>query len=209
MRYYPVMLDIRDQPVCVVGGGSVALRKARSLRKAGSRVRVVAPVLCAGMAAFVRLPGVVWDKRRYHTGMLKDARLVIAATDDPGVNSLISADAQRAAVPVNVVDVPALSDFIVPSVLEKDGFMLAVSTSGKAPSFARMVRLDLAKDIFPRYARQAKALASARVRVRNAVSSFGVRKAVLAQLCRLAGRGNACPRAVIDRVIAQKSKRNT
>ncbi|HYM29116.1 MAG TPA: NAD(P)-dependent oxidoreductase, partial [Steroidobacteraceae bacterium] len=53
MDYLPVFLRVESQPVLVVGGGAVALRKAESLLQAGARVTVVAPRLCASLAARV------------------------------------------------------------------------------------------------------------------------------------------------------------
>ncbi|MFN8447460.1 MAG: NAD(P)-dependent oxidoreductase [Anaerolineae bacterium] len=42
---YPMLLDLRDRPVSVCGGGNVAARKVRGLLDAGARVTVISPSL--------------------------------------------------------------------------------------------------------------------------------------------------------------------
>jgi len=50
--YYPLMLKVKGEPCLVVGGGAVALKKARALRQAGADVTVVSPDFTPG---FLRL----------------------------------------------------------------------------------------------------------------------------------------------------------
>ena len=49
MRYYPVLLNLKNKKCVVIGGGIVALRKALSLLKAGARVYLISPELCPGL----------------------------------------------------------------------------------------------------------------------------------------------------------------
>ena len=89
MAHFPLFVDLKDQPVLVVGGGTVALRKVRKLLPYGPRIIVVAPEICPELGA---VPGVGVCPRRFH---LRDLRprpaLVLAATDDPAQNHRIAA----------------------------------------------------------------------------------------------------------------------
>ena len=54
MDYLPLFLQLRSQPVVVVGGGRIAIRKVDLLRRSGARITVVAPELRAELAEFER-----------------------------------------------------------------------------------------------------------------------------------------------------------
>ena len=83
---YPVNLSLAVQPVLVVGGGPVAARKVEALLRAGARVTVVAPTAADAIAEH---PDVVWQRRMYRPGEAGSYRLVVTATNDPAVNSLV------------------------------------------------------------------------------------------------------------------------
>jgi len=146
---YPVVLDLAGRPVLVVGGGAVALRKARALADAGAEVRVVAPAIRPEFAADGRLACLA---ERYDARHLAGMRLVVAATDDEAANARVAADAQAAGVLVNVVDRPALCDFIVPAQVRRGDLLVAVSTGGASPRFARHLRERLEHEFGPEYA---------------------------------------------------------
>jgi len=133
----------------VVGGGEVALRKARALADAGARVRVVAPKLAPGFAEDGRFECLA---ARYEKGHLEGAHVVVAATDDQIVNRQVASDARAAGVLVNVVDRPELCDFIVPSQVRRGDLLIAISTGGAAPSLSRRLRERLEKEFGPEYA---------------------------------------------------------
>ncbi len=132
--YFPVSLKVGGERCLVVGGGAVAARKARSLLRAGARVTAVSP-------SFVpRFPRVRRLRRAFRAADVGGALLVIAATDDPRANRAVHAACRRRGIPVNVVDVPGLCTFIVPSVARRGSVTVAVSTGGLSPSLARALR---------------------------------------------------------------------
>ncbi|GAC1396900.1 MAG: hypothetical protein NVSMB68_13450 [Thermoanaerobaculia bacterium] len=72
-------------------------------------------------------------------------------TDDEAVNTKIAADCRARRIPVNVVDVTHLCDFIVPAIIVKGSIQIAVSTGGKSPVIARTLKEDLKRFIGPEY----------------------------------------------------------
>jgi len=146
---YPIVLNLFGRRVLVVGGGEVALRKARALADAGAEVRVVAPKLLPAFAEDGRFECLA---ARYEKQHLEGALVVVAATDDEAVNRQVASDARAAGVLVNVVDRPELCDFIVPAQVRRGGLVVAVSTGGAAPSLARRLRERLEKEFGPEYA---------------------------------------------------------
>jgi len=136
---YPVMLDLGDVPVLVVGGGLVATRKAEGLVAAGARVTVVAPLVreeLVAIAAEVR-------RRAYQPSDIDGHRLVMTATDDPEVNARVADDATRAGVWVNSADDPANCTFILPAVARRGPLVVSVSSGGASPALATHLRDEI------------------------------------------------------------------
>lgn len=143
MDYLPLFHKLQGALVLVVGGGEIALRKARLLADAGAALRVVAPEIDGQLASMAREGGGQVLVRGYQPGDLTGCRLVIAATDDPGLNAQVSADAQALSLPVNVVDAPALCTVIFPAIVDRSPLVIAVSSGGDAPVLARLIRAKL------------------------------------------------------------------
>ncbi|MGH8323596.1 MAG: NAD(P)-dependent oxidoreductase, partial [Steroidobacteraceae bacterium] len=140
MDYLPVFLQLRSQPVVVVGGGRVAVRKADLLRKSGARVTVVAPELCEELHKLAASGELQHIPAKFAAAHLEGATLVIAATNVRDVNVAVSTTARARRIPVNVVDDPALSTFIFPALVDRSPIMVAVSSGGESPVLARRVR---------------------------------------------------------------------
>ena len=140
MDYLPIFLNLKGRQCLVVGGGSVAYRKALLLLKAGAEVSVVSPELCAALTALTTIKHI---SAQFQAAHLDHIALVIAATDDLVVNKAVSRQAKIRNIPVNVVDNPALCTFIFPAILDRSPLMVAFSTGGAAPVLSRMLRAKL------------------------------------------------------------------
>jgi precorrin-2 dehydrogenase/sirohydrochlorin ferrochelatase len=142
-RYYPILLDLKGKRVLVVGGGKVAQRKIETLLEHGASVQVIARELTPPIALLAEKGMIHYAGRDFSESHLDRVFLVIAATDDAKLNRLVSDKAQQRGLLVNAVDQPSECNFIVPSVLRRGDLVVAVSTSGKSPAFARKVREEL------------------------------------------------------------------
>ncbi len=171
MDFFPVFLNLRAQTCLVVGGGEVAERKARMLRKAGARLRLVAPVLSPALVALCEGAEVECRRREFEPGDLDGVVLAIAATDDTEVNRRVSQLARARGLPVNVVDAPQLCSFIVPSIVDRSPVVVAVSSGGASPVLARLLRARLETLIPASYGRLAQLLGSFRRQVRQRFAS--------------------------------------
>ncbi|MEI3140615.1 MAG: bifunctional precorrin-2 dehydrogenase/sirohydrochlorin ferrochelatase [Lawsonibacter sp.] len=110
MAYFPFFVDLEGQRGLIVGGGTVALRKAEKLLPYGPALTVVAPEPVSELAA---LP-VELTRREFQPEDLDRADFVIAATDNEEENHRISALCQGRKIPVNVVDDKEACSFLFP-----------------------------------------------------------------------------------------------
>jgi len=180
LMYYPLMLKVKGEPCLVVGGGPVALQKARALRRAGADVTAVSPTFSAG---FRRLR-VRRIRRRFRPSDAAGRVLVVASTDSSATNRAVSAACRRRSIPVNVVDVPELCSFIVPSVVRRGPVVIAISTGGQSPPLAKALRRRL-EALLPRsLGRTAARLGSARRKILRALPPSPARTRLLKGLVR-------------------------
>ncbi|WJN57152.1 siroheme synthase CysG [Pseudomonas sp. SO81] len=141
MDFLPLFHKLQGRVVLVVGGGEVALRKARLLGDAGGQLRVVAPEVRGDLRELAGAEGVFL--RGYQSADLQGVALVIAATDDEPLNARISAEAQALGIPVNVVDAPVLCSVIFPAIVDRSPLIVAVTSGGDAPVLARLIRAKI------------------------------------------------------------------
>lgn len=155
MDFLPLFHNLRGRQVLVVGGGEIALRKARLLAEAGARLRVVAPRIEDALRALVEQGAGELFERGYQEHDLDGCALVIAATDDEPLNACVSREASARSLPVNVVDAPALCSVIFPAIVDRSPLMVAVSSGGDAPVLTRLMRARLETLIPAAYGRLA------------------------------------------------------
>ena len=159
---YPLFLDLTNQSAVVIGAGSVAARKIRTLLKAEAVVTVISPQAAPSIRRLAQTKRVRWVQRRYRQGDLRGARLAVAATDDLAVNQIICAEAKRRKLLVNCIVPPSAGNFLVPSLVRRGGISLAISTGGASPAFAKRLRRDLEHFLGDGYPQLLKAMSAAR-----------------------------------------------
>lgn len=146
MRYYPVYLDIHNRNCLVVGGGSVGARKVTTLLECGAMVTVVSIVATQKLEEYSNNNRISLKKRPFKISDLKGRFLVIGATDNPELNRQIHAEAERLGMLCNIADRPKSCNFILPSIVNRGDLIIAISTSGKSPAFAKKLRRHLEKE---------------------------------------------------------------
>ena len=132
---YPTFLRLTGRRVVLVGGGRVAAGKLQSLLAEGAQVTVVAPEIRPELGQ----PGVVLEQRGFEDADLNDAWYVVAAAP-PDVNRQVLVAAERRHVFVNAVDDPPNATAYAGGVVRRDGVTIAISTDGRAPALAGLLR---------------------------------------------------------------------
>ncbi|GAB6058168.1 precorrin-2 dehydrogenase/sirohydrochlorin ferrochelatase family protein [Desulfonatronum parangueonense] len=155
MRYYPILLDLRDKHCLVVGVGQVGTRKVQTLLScAPAGLRIVD----------TREPDPCWQEvidqglvdyhvRTFEPADLDGRFLVIACTNDESLNWQISRLCAERGILCNIVDQPEKCSFILPSMHNQGDLTIAVSTSGSSPALAKKIREELGTCFGPEYGR--------------------------------------------------------
>lgn len=147
MELLPLFLNIRERDCLVVGGGQVAARKITLLQKAGGKVLVISPVACEEIINSAERGEITFQQREFDDSDITSQAVIIAATDNADINQRVFDLAQKKNIPVNVVDNPQLSNFIVPSIIDRSPVQIAVSTGGASPVLSRLLRSRLESSI--------------------------------------------------------------
>ena len=132
---YPAFLRLSGRRVVLVGGGRVAAGKLHGLIAEGAQVTVVAPEIRPELEQ----AGVVVRRRRFEDADLDGAWYVVAAAP-PEVNREVLAAAERRQLFVNAVDDPPNATAYAGGVVRRDGVTIAISTDGRAPALAGLLR---------------------------------------------------------------------
>lgn len=143
--FYPIMVNIFQKKVLIVGGGKVAFRKAQKVLEFGGNLTILSPEIMDDFKILqeiyeerLNLIYDIYDKR-----YIEGCFLVIGATSLRIVNSQIAKDCKNLNILVNLVDSKEESDFITPSVINNDNLTISISTMGSFPYLSKKIRRDM------------------------------------------------------------------
>lgn len=182
MGKYPIFLELAGRRAVVIGGGTVALRKAEALLSAGARLVVVAEHINETLTGLCAGGKTELIKSKYSKNYLVGAVLAIAATNRPEVNRQVHKDCQELEILCNVVDEPELCDFFVPGVVRRGDLQVAIGTEGDCPAYAGHLRKKLEKLLTNEHGQFLAELEQLRRRIITDVREPAERKTLLGKL---------------------------
>lgn len=147
---FPAFFRVAGEVVVIVGGGEEALNKARLVAQTSARLRIVAPAIEPHLADFIASHGVEQVAASFTPDHLGGAKLVFVATGDEDQDRETALIVKAHKIPVNVVDRPALCDFLTPAIVNRAPVAIAIGTEGSAPVLAQMVRARIDTAFSPR-----------------------------------------------------------
>lgn len=163
MRHLPLFFDLTGRKVAVVGDGPKADLRADLARSAGAEV--------------LRL-----EARSATVQELRRAVAVFVATEDEASDAAAHRLAKAAGVPVNVADRPALCDFIMPAIVDRDGVVVAISTGGASPTLATVLRGRIEAALPERLGELARLVTTFRAQVNALIADPARRRAFFRRL---------------------------
>jgi len=143
MDYLPAFIQLHDKKCVIVGGGDIAARKASLIVRAGGTIHVVAKEINSTLNELIENNNGTKHIGEYESDVIQGAYLIVAATSNEDVNRRVSEDAHKENILVNVVDSPDLCSFILPAIIDRSPVIIAVSSGGKSPVLARLIRSKL------------------------------------------------------------------
>jgi precorrin-2 dehydrogenase/sirohydrochlorin ferrochelatase len=176
--YYPLFAQLTGIACVVIGGGSVAERKASSLMEAGALVTLISPSCSPQVECWEQQGRVTLVRQGYCIGMreLADAMLVFAATDSREINESVRLEAESMGKLVTVADDTAGSNFIVPAVVRRGRLVIAISTGGASPSVAKRIKQELEQTFGTEYEDYLELLQELRMLIQSLVGDTAVRQ---------------------------------
>ncbi len=170
MNYLPLFHDLAGVRCMVVGGGTIALRKAELLVRAGAVVEVVAPEIRDDLRELVESSGGSIAQRTYAGGDAAGMTLTVVATNDATVNARVAEEVRSAGGLVNVVDDATRSNVIFGSIIDRDPVLVALSSAGTAPVLLRLLRERIEALLPSRIGALARFAGRLRGRVKSAIA---------------------------------------
>jgi len=180
--YYPVYVQLHEQPCVVIGGGKIAEGKVEGLLAADARVIVISPNLTPRLHNLAKQGKIEYISRTYQPGDLTGAFLVISATDQTEINQQVWEEASTNHQLINVVDDTPHCNFIAPAILRKGDLTIAISTAGKAPALAVRLKEQFQKEIGPEYERFLELAGHLREPLARHIPDFETRKSLWYEL---------------------------
>jgi siroheme synthase-like protein len=142
---FPLVVDLRDRRVVVIGAGRVSAQKVTPLLAAGARITIITEEVLEPVSSALESLVI----RPYEYGDLEGAFLAVSATGDKEVNDRIVAEAGERNILLNVVDDAARSNFFFTAVHRDGDVVVSVSTEGASPALAQWVR-DVVARVLPK-----------------------------------------------------------
>jgi uroporphyrin-III C-methyltransferase/precorrin-2 dehydrogenase/sirohydrochlorin ferrochelatase len=176
MDYFPLFCRLQGKRCLLVGGGDVAERKARLLLAAGADLHVGALRFSPAFQQWADRGELTLISGAFEDAWLDECWLVVAATDDDAVNQQVAQAAEARRIFCNLVDAPEQASAIMPSIIDRSPLMVAVSSGGRAPVLARLLREKI-EAMLPQHLGQLASLAGTlRARVKQRFASMAQRR---------------------------------
>jgi precorrin-2 dehydrogenase/sirohydrochlorin ferrochelatase len=181
-------LKLDGKTIIVVGGGSEGYRKTQSFVDCGAKIWVISKAFSSGIQKLNEAKKVallkteIQDAEAFVNSLNPKPDILLAVTNNQKLNFELVNAAKSAGCMVYSVDNPALSDFILPAVARVGDVKVAVSTSGKSPAMARMLRERIEKMITPEDLLELELQSHVRSTLKEHVSDPKVRSKMLYEI---------------------------
>ena len=181
-RYYPSYLDLKGKKVYVIGGGKVAERKILSLLESGADVTVISPSVTERLKTLSQKKLIRHIPRPFRKGDLKGSFLTVVSTGRKDINRNVAKEGESSCCLYNVVDDPEVSNFIVPSTINRGNLTIAISTGGISPALSKNIRMELEKKYGKEYGLFLNLMEGIRKRLMKEIPSESIRRKIFHKL---------------------------
>lgn len=146
----PLVHDLSEETVLVVGGGPVGARKARRFATDAETVVLSETFADAAFGAADRVRMRVTPETASEVIGRVDPAVVVTATDDSSLNDALATAARERDILLNRADEAGDRDadsVVVPATVRDDPVAVAITTSGRSPALSRYLREQIEDEI--------------------------------------------------------------
>ncbi len=177
----PLMIDLTNKNVVIVGGGVVASRSAQTLNQYVEHMTVISPTITEKLQNMVDNGVVIWKEKEFEPSDIVDAYLVIAATNEPRVNEAVKQALPEHALFNNVGDA-SNGNVVFPSALHRDKLTISVSTDGASPKLTKSIMAELEALYPPSYSSYIDFLYTCRQKIKVLDITYNEKQQLLSQI---------------------------
>lgn len=148
-KFFPIFIDISDYDIVVIGGGTIATRRVKTLVEFCKHITVVSPEITASLEELAAQEKITWRKEVYHKEAVWNADMVFAATNQPEINQKIKKDCLLLKLETgkrilfNAIDDKKNCDFYFPSIVQSEDVVVGINSSGASPKKTKEVRKQI------------------------------------------------------------------
>jgi precorrin-2 dehydrogenase / sirohydrochlorin ferrochelatase len=144
MAFQPIMIDLSEQKIVIVGGGRVSERRVRILLNSGGLIIIISPEITEGLHSLWKEGKIIWKQKRFEPEDLQDAFVVLAATNNSSVNQWVIELAPPHALVNNVSDFES-GNIQFPAHCKRGRLSISISTNGSSPMLSKKIRKEFEK----------------------------------------------------------------
>lgn len=179
MAYMPILLDLTNKSIVIIGGGAIAERRVSKLRQFDANITVVSPTLTAKLQELYEQQQIQWLAQDYSIHQLPPAALVVVATNNKAVNRMVKQELPQQTL-LNMASDSEQGDVVFPGILKRGKLSISVSTSGASPKLTTAILAELQQQFPPDYEQYVDFLYTCRQQIKQSNISHAEQQKLLA-----------------------------
>lgn len=135
-QFAPLLINLYDRNVLIVGGGKAALLKIKGISRFTSRITILSSDILDELKKYP----FIFCNQEYKEGAVDNFFIVYACTDNTVLNQMIGQECERKNILYSICDNPEISSFVSPAIYKNEGITISVGTNGHSPKQAIYIR---------------------------------------------------------------------
>ena len=179
MAHMPILLDLTNKSIVIIGGGAIAERRVNKLMQFDAYITVMSPTLTAKLQKLYEQQQIQWLAQDYSIHQLPPAALVVVATNNKAVNRMVKQELPQQTL-LNMASDSEQGDVVFPGILKRGKLSISVSTSGASPKLTTAILAELQQQFPPDYEQYVDFLYTCRQQIKQSNISHTEQQKLLA-----------------------------
>lgn len=179
MAHMPILLDLTNKSIVIIGGGAIAERRVNKLMQFDAYITVMSPTLTAKLQKLYEQQQIQWLAQDYSIHQLPPAALVVVATNNKAVNRMVKQELPQQTL-LNMASDSEQGDVVFPGILKRGRLSISVSTSGASPKLTTAILAELQQQFPPDYEQYVDFLYTCRQQIKQSNISHAEQQKLLA-----------------------------